>query len=132
MKLKSPKQKGSRLERRIAEDLRHSGLDTEARRMPLSGAFDTLKSDILTSLPLSIECKNQETWNPLKYYEQAESGAKQQEIPLVIMGKNNTQPFAFLSWDHFMQILLYAKSGGWTQELLYSKHRQTKRIVKKG
>lgn len=87
--LKSPKNKGRRLELEIAKALRDSGLDKNAGRMPLSGAMDGFKSDIHTTLPMIIEAKNQETWSPLAYMEQAERDADiTGKMPVVIMSKN--------------------------------------------
>ncbi len=116
--------KGKRLEYDLAKSLRESKLDTTAMRMARSGAIETLESDILTQLPILIEAKNQETWKPMEYYRQACNGAKTNEIPVVVMKKNNEKPLALLSWDDFIQIMIYAKAGGWTQELQYSKRRQ--------
>ncbi len=58
--LKSPKAKGSRLEYEVRDAIIESGLDPDATRMPLSGAFPGLKGDIKTTLDIHIECKNQE------------------------------------------------------------------------
>ena len=125
--LKSPKQKGSRLEREVAERIRSSGLDKTASRMPLSGAMECLKSDIFTKLPISVECKNQESWKPLEYLNQAKSGAKQNEIPVVIMSKNRLpEPIVMLELKDFIWILQLAKeSGGLTQQYGYTKRKQT-------
>lgn len=123
--LKSPKEKGRRLELNIAKTLRDAGLDPDASRMPLSGAADGFKSDIRTILPLHIEAKNQETWSPLAYYEQAERGCAQGCIPLVIMGKNRTEPFAFLKWKDMIYLLQLAiESGHFVKEYGYSKRKQ--------
>ena len=60
MKAAGKRQKGARLERKIAEELRRSGLDKNARRSFQSGAQWAWKSDIYTSLDFALECKNQE------------------------------------------------------------------------
>lgn len=116
--------KGKRLEYDIAKTLRDSKLDPTAQRMARSGAIETLESDILTQLPISLELKNQETWKPLEYYKQAQNGAKFHEIPIVVMKKNNEKPLALLAWTDLIQIMTFAKTGGWSHELLYSKRRQ--------
>lgn len=112
MKPRSAKNKGSRLEREWSELLRGYGLDKNARRMPLSGAFETLKGDILTNLPISFEVKNQETWKPLEYYQQAEADAGS-KVPVVIMSRNREQIYAFLLGSDFLNILQYAMRAGW-------------------
>ncbi len=65
----SKKQKGSKLERQIAEYYRRYLGFSKSSRMPLSGAIGTLKGDILkmddrgrkVDLEYVDECKNAET-----------------------------------------------------------------------
>lgn len=104
--------KGQQFEREIAEDLRSSGLDKNARRMMMSGAMEDLKSDIITSLPIHFECKRQESWNVDKYYEQALSGKKQQEIAVVVMKKSRKEAMTLLSWKDFIWLLQLARESG--------------------
>ncbi len=53
MKPRGAKAKGSRFERWIADEIKAFGLDTNARRQPMSGA-GFLKGDINTSLPWTM------------------------------------------------------------------------------
>jgi len=92
MKARSAKAKGIRLELEIAKTLRDAGLDRNAKKMPRSGAFMGFESDIHTSLPLMIECKNQENWSPMEYYNQAKEHAGV-KIPVVVMARNRTEPY---------------------------------------
>lgn len=116
------------MEREIAQDLRSSGLDPRATRMPLSGATDGLKSDISTSLPISLEVKNQETWKPLEYYEQAVRDCRPGKMPIVVMSKNREKKYAFLLWEDLIQLMLLAKETGfWASEAPYSKRKQVGR-----
>lgn len=125
MKNRSAKAKGQRLERELAKRLRDSGLDKGAWRMPASGAIETLKSDILTNLPVSFECKNQERWQVDQYMSQARYGAKQNEIPIVVMSKNyQVEPYAVLELKDLIYLMQLAKEAGWLHELSYSKRRQ--------
>lgn len=132
MKARSAKAKGTRLEVEIAKRLREAGLDKEARRMVLSGAVDGFDSDIKTSLPLSIEAKNQETWKPLEYMEQAqESASKTNKMPVVIMSKNRlTEPLVMMRLDDFVLILQRAfienNTPLVTGSQAYTKHNQLK------
>lgn len=105
--LKSPKNKGRRLELEIAKALRASGLDKNAGRMPLSGAMDGFKSDIHTTLPMIIEAKNQETWSPLAYMEQAERDADiTGKMPVVIMSKNRLpDPMVMMKMSDWILIM---------------------------
>lgn len=122
---RSKKQKGQRLEREVARRLRESGLDKFAQRMPMSGALETLKADIITSLPVNFECKNQETWNPMEFMKQAKQGAKQNEFPVVVMSKNRlVEPLALLELKDLIYLMQLAREAGWTQELSYSKRKQ--------
>jgi len=72
----SAKQKGQRLERFIAEQIRESGLDSNAQRQPLSGA-GIHKADINTSIGWTIEAKNQEKLNWHESIDQAKRQAQQ-------------------------------------------------------
>ncbi len=66
------KAKGTRLENRVAERYRHWGVDSTARRMPLSGAMSHFKSDIYkrNDIYWIDEVKNHETINLRKFWEQ--------------------------------------------------------------
>ena len=74
MKPRSAKAKGKLLEKFIAEWLRNTGLDPQARPEIGSGA-GKFKGDIATKLPLTIECKNQKVFHANKFIEQAEEAS---------------------------------------------------------
>lgn len=123
--LKHPKLKGRVLEVRCAKDIRDSGLDKEAKRMPLSGAWEGLKSDIFTTLPVSFEMKNQESWSPLEYMKQAENGARNGEMPIVVMSRNRLkEPLCLIKWNDLLALMTYARIGGWLGESKFSKRKQ--------
>jgi len=109
---RSKRAKGKDFERQVAQDLRDANLDPNARRMMMSGAMEDLKSDIITSLPIHIECKRQESWNVEKYYEQAISGKKQQEMAIVVMKKSRKEAMALLSWKDLVYLMQLAKESG--------------------
>lgn len=114
---KGRKAKGSTLEYFIRDALINSGLDPYARRAFMSGGFQQGDGDVITKLPLHIEAKNQETWSPIAYYDQAlRDRSSARKTALVVMKRNRTQPFAFLAFDDFMTILAYAVKGGWDKE----------------
>lgn len=134
MKARSAKAKGSRLEREVAKALRDSGLDKKAGRMPLSGGSTHLKSDIHTSLPYSIECKNQEKWKPDSYMAQAERDAEgSNKIPVVIMSKNRQpEPFVMMKMGDWVNLLRMAHLEN-KRTILVGKNAYTKREqLKKG
>jgi len=118
MKTRSAKAKGTRLEKEVAKILVDSGLDQYAMRMPLSGAIKGLKQDILTKLPLAIECKNQENTSFQEWYRQAENDNNigSNKIPVVVWSKNNlNRNFAFLDFQDLVNILYYALKGGFNK-----------------
>lgn len=118
---KSRKAKGVRLEKMFADQLVNAGLDPYAKRMVLSGAVRGFDGDILTKLPIHVECKNQSTWSPLAYYKQCSlsNPLPARKMNLVIMGKGGTnqyQPlesYAFLKTDDLIELMAYALKGGW-------------------
>lgn len=133
MKPASAKEKGRRLELKIAKALRDSGLDKNAGRMPLSGAMDGFKSDIHTTLPMIIEAKNQETWSPLAYMEQAERDADiTGKMPVVIMSKNGLpEPMVMMKMSDWILMLQRAfienKLPVQVGVGSFSKHRQVRK-----
>ena len=117
---KGRKTKGSNFERKIAKLIKDEGLDDYSRRMPGSGAFGIgMKGDLITpNIPISWELKNQETWSPLAYYDQAmRDRPNGRYIPVVVMGKNNTEPFVFFSFNDFLNILTHALKGGLKEDM---------------
>jgi len=85
----SKKAKGIRLEKDVSKKLRSAGFKS-AKRQPMSGAISGFDGDVYClELPFIFELKNQETWSPQKYMEQAEAGARANgKMPVVIMSKN--------------------------------------------
>lgn len=69
---KSKKAKGTKLENKVAELYRKYKIDETARRMPLSGAMSHFKSDIYkrNDWEYCDECKNHETVNLRKFWDQ--------------------------------------------------------------
>jgi hypothetical protein len=117
--------KGKDFERLVAQDLRESGLDKNARRMPCSGAMEDLKADIITNLPIHLECKRQEKWNVDDFYQQAMQGKKQHEMPIVVMKKNRQDAMALLSWKDLVYLMQLAKETGFfVGEYGFSKRKQ--------
>lgn len=68
----SKKAKGTKLENKVAELYRKYKIDETARRMPLSGSMSHFKSDIYkrNDYEWIDECKNHETINLRKFWEQ--------------------------------------------------------------
>lgn len=114
--LKHPKSKGSNFERKIAALLVESGVDPYARRTPLSGGIKgviNLEGDLITpNLPIFWELKCQENWSILEYYRQAERANPQpgRLANIVVVGKNNTEPFVFFKFSDWLEQTAYAQS----------------------
>ena len=53
--------------------------------------------------PYSIECKNQESINIWKSYEQAKENAGEYE-PIVVLKRNNTKPLVLVDADYFVKL----------------------------
>lgn len=98
------KDKGSRLERLVAEQLRRSGLDPKASRMPLSGADSHLKGDVRTELPYTIECKNTERIQLWKSWEQAREQSHYHP-PLLCVTSNYRPVLAVMDLDTLVHLL---------------------------
>lgn len=96
MKAASAKQKGKRLEQKIAGMFRSAGLD--CRVMPGSGAFTHFKGDLyMPGLAYHAECKNQETTKVWEWFEQARTQAGMNKKPIVFFSRNRSEPMALLS-----------------------------------
>lgn len=99
------KAKGRDFENEIALSIRESGLDPEAKRMPLSGAVAGLKGDIITSLPFAIECKFQQTTSFKQWYKQAEEAKIGSKVPMVVWRENKGEPFVYMKWKDFLDLM---------------------------
>ena len=53
--------------------------------------------------PYSIECKNQESVNVWKSYEQAEENSGDYE-PIVVLKRNNTRALVLVDADYFVRL----------------------------
>ena len=108
MKTSSAKAKGRRLQQwvreRLIEGLDIHPEDIESRPMGSGGEDLIMARAAREKLPFSIECKNQETGNVWKAYEQAQANAKDYE-PLVIMKKNNEKPLAVVDAEVFIKMM---------------------------
>ena len=105
MKAAGRRQKGARLERKICEMIRRSGLDKRAKRSFQSGAHWSWKSDIYTSLPFSIEAKWWEKMRLWKWLDQAEQNATVQKPAIVVHTANNRPILATMRLEVFLEVL---------------------------
>lgn len=104
IKGKGAKLKGARLERKVAQMIR-SKLGIEAKRMPLSGAWEHLKTDIYSpEFPFAVEVKNQEKMQFWQWWEQAQEQAKQ-KTPLLVHSSNHRPVMVSMRFEDFLNLV---------------------------
>jgi len=109
--LKHPREKGRRLELKIAKMIRRKGLDDKASRMPMSGAFPHLQADIYTSLPLHIEVKNQEKVRLWEWWETTRSKARPPKEPCLVISGNFRPIVAVVRFEYLLDLLRAEKES---------------------
>ena len=62
-----------------------------------------VRDQLIEKFPYSIECKNQETLNVWKSYEQAESNSGNYE-PVVFIKRNNQKPLVVVDAEYFVRL----------------------------
>lgn len=96
--------KGRRLEIKVAAAIRRKGLDPHARRMPRSGAIEHLKADVLSELPYSMECKNQERVEFWAWWEEAWARARMGRPAVLVISANHRPILAVMELDTFLNL----------------------------
>lgn len=105
----SKKAKGTRLEQRFAALIRHSGLDSTATRMVLSGAAFGFETDIKTTLPFAFECKNQEKVKLWEWWTQTERGRRPFKSPVLVVSGNFRPILSIMAAEDFINLLVELK-----------------------
>ena len=107
MKTQSAKAKGRRLQQwfrdRLIEELNIHPEDIESRSMGAGGEDLIMARAAREKFPCSIECKNQESVNVWKSYEQAQENSKNYE-PIVVLKRNNTTPLILVDAEYFVKL----------------------------
>ena len=107
MKTQSAKAKGRRLQQWVRnlliEELEIHPEDIESRSMGAGGEDLIMARAAREKFPYSIECKNQESVNIWKSYEQAKENSGNYE-PLVIIKRNNTKPLVLIDAEYFVSL----------------------------
>ena len=107
MKTSSAKAKGRRLQQwfrdLLIEKLDVHPEDIESRSMGAGGEDLIMARAARNKFPYSIECKNQESVNVWKSYEQAEENSGDYE-PIVVIKRNNTKPLILVDADYFVRL----------------------------
>lgn len=105
---KGRRQKGKKFEREIAALYRHHHIDDSAQPMPMSGAMEFHKGDILKKRDNEFvdECKNQETVKLWEWWGQAQAQATGMQRPVLHIRRNLTEPVTVMSTDSYFQLRL--------------------------
>ena len=108
MKTQSRKAKGRRLQQQfrelLIEKLGIDPEDIESRSMGAGGEDLIMSKAARHKFPYSIECKNQESLNIWKAWEQA-NGNKGLYEPLVVIKKNGVRPLVVLDAENFLEMI---------------------------
>jgi len=107
MKTQSAKAKGRRLQQwfrdLLIEKLDVHPEDIESRSMGAGGEDLIMARAARKKFPYSIECKNQESVNVWKAYEQAEENSGDYE-PIVVLKRNKSKPLVLVDADYFVRL----------------------------
>ena len=107
MKTQSAKAKGRRLQQwfrdLLIEKLDIHPEDIESRSMGAGGEDLIMSRSAREKFPYSIECKNQESLNIWKSYEQAQQNSGNYE-PIVVIKRNNVKPLVLVDADYFVEL----------------------------
>ena len=107
MKTQSKKAKGRRLQQWVRdlliEKLEVHPEDIESRSMGAGGEDLIMSRSAREKFPYSIECKNQESLNIWKSYEQAQQNSGNYE-PIVVIKRNNVKPLVLVDADYFIEL----------------------------
>ena len=107
MRTQSKKAKGRRLQQWVRdlliEKLEVHPEDIESRSMGAVGEDLIMSRSAREKFPYSIECKNQESLNIWKSYEQAQQNSGNYE-PIVVIKRNNIKPLVLVDEDYFIEL----------------------------
>ena len=107
MKTQSAKAKGRRFQQWVRdiliEKLDVHPEDIESRSMGAGGEDLIMARAAREKFPYSIECKNQESLNIWKAYEQATENSGDYE-PVVFIKRNNQKPLVVIDAEYFITL----------------------------
>ena len=108
MKTRSAKNKGKRLQNSVRDILLETFTqleedDIKSTTMGESGEDIQLSPAARKLIPYAIECKNQESLNVWKSYEQAQQNSGNYE-PIVVIKRNNVKPLVLVDADYFVEL----------------------------
>ena len=108
MKTQSRKAKGRRLQQKfmelLIEKLDIDPEDIESRSMGAGGEDLIMSKAARNKFPYSVECKNQESLNIWKAWDQA-NGNKGLYEPMIVIKKNGVRPLVVLDAESFLDMI---------------------------
>ena len=108
MKTSSAKAKGRRLQQKfmqlLIEKLDIDPEDIESRSMGAGGEDLIMSKAARNKFPYSIECKNQESLNIWKAWDQA-NGNKGIYEPMIVIKKNGVKPLIVVDAESFLDMI---------------------------
>ena len=108
MKTQSRKAKGRRLQQQfmqlLIEKLEIDPEDIESRSMGAGGEDLIMSKAARNKFPYSIECKNQESLNIWKAWDQA-NGNKGIYEPMIVIKKNGVSPLIVIDAENFLDMI---------------------------
>lgn len=125
MKPQSAKNKGRKLQKIVRDDLREIGRpygledgDVESRGMGQNGVDVILSPAAKRLFNLAIECKNCETLNVARIFqEHYKKYAQDEALKLLVHSKNHTDPMVTLKWQDFLRIMLTLVTNEQTRKI---------------
>ena len=107
MKTQSAKAKGRRLQQwvrdQLIEKLEVHPEDVESRSMGAGGEDLIMARAARAKFPYSIECKNQESVNVWKAFEQANENSGDYQ-PIVVIKRNKSRPLVLIDAEYFVSL----------------------------
>ena len=118
MKTQSAKAKGRRFQQWVRdlliEKLEVHPEDIESRSMGAGGEDLIMARAAREKFPYSIECKNQESVNVWKAYEQSEENSGDYE-PICFIKRNNQKPLVIVDAEYFVKLHVSSESRLWVK-----------------
>ena len=107
MKTQSAKAKGRRFQQwvrdQLIEKLDVHPEDVESRSMGAGGEDLIMARAAREKFPYSIECKNQESVNVWKAFEQANENSGDYQ-PIVVIKRNKSRPLVLIDAEYFVEL----------------------------
>ena len=114
MKTSSAKAKGRRLQQwfrdLLIEKLDVHPEDIESRSMGAGGEDLIMARAARKKFPYSIECKNQESLNVWRAWEQASENSGKYD-PILVIKKNNVKPLVVVDAEYFVNLIKESDNG---------------------